>query len=364
MSIRLAVLYGGRSSEHEVSRRSAASILAHLDREAYQVTEVLIGRDGQWQVDREPVTLPAALAVLAAQDVVFPALHGPYGEDGSVQSMLEWLGVRYVGNGVFAGAAGMDKAVTKKLLSAAGLRVAAGVTLGPGEFLSRADQRRLGLPVFVKPARAGSSIGVSRVDEWWQLPTALLLARGADPKVLVERAVPGREVDVAVLEHPDGRIEAGPPLEITVPPTSAFFDYSAKYDGGAVFQIPAELDPATTRLVQDRAIRAFHALGCRGLLRVDLFLPDPGPAQGSATGDGADGGDQNGNGPNGNGGGAGGDGDGWVGDPAEPVVNEVNTFPGFTSASQFPRIWAQAGIAFPDLLDILIAGARGTVPAS
>ncbi|WP_233564877.1 D-alanine--D-alanine ligase family protein [Micromonospora musae] len=371
MSIRLAVLYGGRSSEHEVSRRSAASILAHLDREAYQVTEVLIGRDGQWQVDGEPVTLPAALAVLAAQDVVFPALHGPYGEDGSVQSMLEWLGVRYVGNGVFAGAAGMDKAVTKKLLSAAGLRVAAGVTLGPGEFLSRADQRRLGLPVFVKPARAGSSIGVSRVDEWWQLPTALLLARGADPKVLVERAVPGREVDVAVLEHPDGRIEAGPPLEITVPPTSAFFDYSAKYDGGAVFQIPAELDPATTRLVQDRAIRAFHALGCRGLLRVDLFLPEPGPAQGPTTGDGADGGDQNGSDvsadgddPNGNGGGADGDGDGWVGDPAEPVVNEVNTFPGFTSASQFPRIWAQAGIAFPDLLDILIAGARGTVPAS
>ncbi|WP_243709665.1 D-alanine--D-alanine ligase family protein [Micromonospora sp. 15K316] len=359
MSVRLAVLYGGRSSEHEISRRSAASILAHLDREAYHVTAVLIGRDGQWQVDGEPATLPAALAVLAAQDVVFPALHGPYGEDGTVQSMLEWLDVPYVGNGVFAGAAGMDKAVTKKLLGAEGLRVAAGVTLGPGEFLSQADQRRLGLPVFVKPARAGSSIGVSRVDEWWQLPAALLLARDADPKVLVERAVRGREVDVAVLQHPDGRIEAGPPLEITVPPTSAFFDHPAKYDGGAVFQIPAELDAGTTRLVQDRAIRAFHALGCRGLLRVDLFLPEPEPepAGRPASGGGPDGSGSDGSGSDG----GGPDGGGWGGDPGEPVINEVNTFPGFTSASQFPQIWARAGIAFPDLLDILIAGARSTV---
>ncbi|MEW2380529.1 D-alanine--D-alanine ligase family protein [Micromonospora sp. NPDC047707] len=352
MSIRLAVLYGGRSSEHEVSRRSAASILAHLDRDAYLVTEILIGRDGRWQVDGEPATLPAALGVLAAQDVVFPALHGPYGEDGTVQSMLEWLDVRYVGNGVFASAAGMDKAVTKKLISAEGLRVADGITLGPGEFPSRADQRRLGLPVFVKPARAGSSIGVSRVDEWWQLPAALLLAHDADAKVLVERAVPGREVDVAVLQYPDGRVEAGPPLEITVPPTSAFFDYAAKYDGGAVFQIPAALDPATTRLVQDRAVRAFHALGCRGLLRVDLFLPEPRPGLDTAPAE-----DTDGEGRNGEGRGGG----GWDGDPGEPVVNEVNTFPGFTSASQFPRIWARAGISFPDLLDILIAGARSTV---
>ncbi|MFF4874856.1 MULTISPECIES: D-alanine--D-alanine ligase family protein [unclassified Micromonospora] len=318
MTTRLAVLYGGQSGEHEVSRRSAASILAGLDRDRYQVTEVLIDRDGGWHVDGRPTPLPQALRVLRAQDVVFPALHGPYGEDGTVASLLGWLGVPYVGNGVFASAAGMDKGVTKRLLNAEGLRVSPGVTLRPGEELSPADRRRLGLPVFVKPARAGSSLGVVRVTDWAELPAALEQAREVDPKVLVEQGARGREIDVAVLQHPDGRVQAGPPLEIRVSGTG-FFDYDAKYDGGAVFQIPAPLDPATTEVLQDRAIRAFHALDCRGLLRVDFFLP----AEGSA----------------------------------EPIVNEVNTFPGFTTASQFPQIWQQAGIGFADLLDILISGA-------
>ncbi|WP_329108251.1 D-alanine--D-alanine ligase [Micromonospora sp. NBC_01699] len=316
-NIRLAVLFGGRSGEHEVSRRSAESILAYLDRAAYDVTEVLIERDGRWRVDGEPVTIGAALRALRGQDVVFPALHGPYGEDGTVQSMLEWLGVAYVGNGVFASAAGMDKTITKRLLAADGLRVADGVTLGAGEELSAADRERLGLPVFVKPARAGSSLGVSRVDRWERLPTALEWARNSDARVLVEAAVRGREIDIAVLEHPDGRVEAGPPLEISVA-SAAFFDYDAKYDGGAVFHIPAALDPATTRLLQDRAVRAFRTLDCRGLLRVDFFLPHTGE---------------------------------------EPVVNEVNTFPGFTAASQYPQIWQRVGISFTALLDILVAGA-------
>ncbi|MEV4630184.1 D-alanine--D-alanine ligase family protein [Micromonospora sp. NPDC049523] len=316
-NIRLAVLFGGRSGEHDVSRRSAESILAHLDRDAYDVTEVLIERDGRWRVDGEPVTFSTALKVLGAHDVVFPALHGPYGEDGTVQSMLEWLGVAYVGNGVFASAAGMDKQVTKRLLAADGLRVADGVTLRPGEELSEADRERLGLPVFVKPARAGSSIGVSKVERWEQLPAALELARESDSRVLVEAAVRGREIDVAVLEHPDGRIEAGPPLEISVA-SAAFFDYDAKYDGGAVFHIPAALDPDSTRMLQDRAVQAFRTLGCRGLLRVDFFLPHTGQ---------------------------------------EPVVNEVNTFPGFTAASQYPQIWQRSGISYTALLDILVAGA-------
>ncbi|GIF73621.1 D-alanine--D-alanine ligase family protein [Asanoa siamensis] len=314
--MKIAVLFGGRSGEHEVSRNSAASIIANLG-DAYTVTEVLIGRDGQWHVDQVPVSFGAALDVLAAQDVVFPALHGPYGEDGTVQAVLEWLNVPYVGNGVLASAAGMDKAVTKTLLAADGLRVAGGVTLRAGAHLEPNNQERLNLPVFVKPARAGSSLGVSRVTEWWQLPKALALARMFDDKVLVEPAVIGREVDVAVLEHPDGRVEAGPPLEITVT-GAGFFDYDAKYAGGARFQIPADLPPATTAILRDRAIRAFHALGCRGLIRVDFFLPE------------VDG---------------------------EPVVNEVNTFPGFTSASQYPQIWQRAGISYPELLDILIAGA-------
>ncbi|MEU0548486.1 D-alanine--D-alanine ligase family protein [Micromonospora sp. NPDC005979] len=316
MLTRLAVLYGGRSGEHEVSRRSGAAILAGLDRERYQVTEVLIDTDGGWHVDGRPMGLPQALRVLRAQDVVFPALHGPYGEDGTVASLLEWLGVPYVGNGVFASAAGMDKGVTKRLLAAEGLRVSPGVTLRPGETLSPADQQRLGLPVFVKPARAGSSLGVVRVTDWSALPAALAQAREVDPKVLVEQGAQGREIDIAVLQHPDGRVQAGPPLEIRVS-GAGFFDYDAKYDGGAVFQIPAQLDPATTEVLQDRAVRAFEALDCRGLLRVDFFLPHEG---------------------------------------AEPIVNEVNTFPGFTAESQFPQIWQRAGIEFPALLDILVAG--------
>ncbi|MDG4757541.1 D-alanine--D-alanine ligase family protein [Micromonospora sp. WMMD710] len=318
MTTRLAVLYGGQSGEHEVSRQSAASILAALDRDRYQVTEVLIGRDGGWYLDGRPTALPQALRVLRTQDVVFPALHGPYGEDGTVASLLEWLGVPYVGNGVFASAAGMDKGVTKRLLAVEGLRVSPGVTLRPGEDLAPADRRRLQLPVFVKPARAGSSLGVVKVDDWAGITAALEQARQVDPKVLVEQGARGREIDVAVLQYPDGRVQAGPPLEIRVT-GAGFFDYDAKYDGGAVFQIPAPLDAATTEVLQDRAIRAFHALDCRGLLRVDFFLPEHGSR--------------------------------------EPIVNEVNTFPGFTAASQFPQIWQQAGIGFAALLDILIAGA-------
>jgi D-alanine-D-alanine ligase len=318
MRTRLAILFGGRSGEHEVSRRSAESILAHLDHAAYDVTEVLIGRDGGWTVNDTTLTLSAALAVLSRQDVVFPALHGPYGEDGTVQSMLEWLGVAYVGNGVFASAAGMDKAITKRLLTAEGLRVADEVSLRPGEELSLADRDRLGLPVFVKPSRGGSSLGVSKVDDWSQLPAAIALARESDSRTLVERGIHGREIDVAVLQFPDGRIEAGPPLEINLS-NAAFFDYEAKYEGGAVFDIPAKLDPDTTGLLQDRAVQAFRALDCRGLLRVDFFLPHG---------------------------------------EAEPFLNEVNTFPGFTAASQYPQIWRHAGIEFPALLDILIEGAR------
>ncbi|MFU8873161.1 D-alanine--D-alanine ligase family protein [Micromonospora sp. SL4-19] len=322
--MRIALLYGGQSGEHDVSLRSAASIIDHLDPQAYKITEILIGRDGQWHVDGQAVSLPTALGVIREHDLAFPALHGPYGEDGRVQAMLEWVGVPYIGNGVFASAAGMDKAVTKKLLAADGLRVAPGVTIdgaSPDPLV-----RGLGLPLFVKPARAGSSLGVSKVDDLSDLPAALSAARAFDHKILVESAVIGREVDVAVLQHPDGQVEAGPPLEISVP--SGFFDFAAKYEGGAAFEIPAQLDPAVTAVVQDRAIRAFHALGCRALLRVDFFLPSPGHPS-----------------------------PGWFGDPDEPVINEVNTFPGMTAESQLPQIWRQAGLEFPALLDILIAGA-------
>jgi D-alanine-D-alanine ligase len=314
---KVAVVYGGRSGEHDVSCSSAASIINHLS--AYDVTPVLIGRSGDWHVDGAAVGMGGALSVLFTMDVVFPALHGPYGEDGTIQSVLELVGVPYVGNGVLASAAGMDKEFTKKLLAAEGLRVADGVVLRSGQSeVTPFDRSRLGLPVFVKPARAGSSLGVSRVDDWRDLDAALALARGADGKVLVEAAVGGREVDVAVLQYADGTIEAGPPLEIRVEQNRSFFDYEAKYEPGHVdFDIPARLDHATLALLQMRALQAFTALGCRGLLRVDFFVPPSG----------------------------------------EPIVNEVNTFPGFTAASQYPQMWKAAGMPFERLLDILISTA-------
>ncbi len=322
--ISIAVVFGGRSSEHEVSCHSAQSVLAHLDPDRYDVLPVRIDPDGRWSVgDRQTPdgvvdSIVAALPILRHVDLVFPVLHGLYGEDGTLQALLEHANIPYLGNGVFAGAVGMDKEFTKRLLVAEGLTVADGVLLLPQtDTLSPQQREWLGLPVFVKPARAGSSVGVSKVDEWADLPAAVAQARKLDSRVLVEAAVVGREIDVAVLEHPDGRIEAGPPLEIRVNEGHRFFDYEAKYHGGgAVFDIPALLDPATTALIQEHAVRAFRALDCAGLLRVDFFLRD-----------------------------------------GVPVVNEVNTFPGFTAESQYPRIWQRAGLEFPALLDVLIATA-------
>ena len=336
--IRIAVVFGGRSGEHDVSCKSAASILANLDPGRYEALAVHITPEGEWILgEPAPGAAPATTAALGPSsrtvvtgmgeamramreaDVVFPALHGPYGEDGTIQSMLEFEGIPYVGSGVLASAAGMDKDVTKKLLTAAGLRVAGGVMLrGDRSTISEADKQRLGLPVYVKPSRAGSSLGVSRVESWDQLDAALAVARAQDPKVVVEEAVAGREIDLGLLEYPDGRVEAGPALEIVVGADHEFFDFAAKYgDTTEVFKIPAPLEDKVRLDLEDRAKRAFHALGCRGLLRVDFFVPETG----------------------------------------DPVLNEVNTFPGFTSMSQYPRMWAAANLPYPALLDIMIATA-------
>ncbi|MFJ6216409.1 D-alanine--D-alanine ligase family protein [Streptomyces sp. NPDC092296] len=340
--IEVAVLFGGRSGEHDVSCASAASVVSNLDRSRYAVRPIRITTGGEWVAG--PTDLPAgvygvadlvqltpaagapawqslsdAAPALGGADVVLPALHGPYGEDGTVQGLLEMLDVPYVGNGVLASAAAMDKDVTKRLLAAAGLPVAASVLLGPGEdSLPAAERERLGLPVFVKPVRAGSSLGVSRVDDWAQLDAAIATARESDSKVLVEEAVVGREVDIAVLEHPDGRLEAGPPLEIRVGGGQAFFDYEAKYqDSSTRFDIPARLDERIAATVQRMALTAFETLGCEGLIRVDFFL------RGGTV----------------------------------PVLNEVNTFPGFTAHSQYPQIWEAAGLSYPALLDVLVSTA-------
>lgn len=345
---RIAVVFGGRSGEHDVSCASAVSILSHLDRKRYEVVPVRITRTGTWVVgadsdepaeldgDRllaltpepsgaeavDPRTggLGAAITALKDVDVVFPALHGPYGEDGTVQGMLELLGVPYVGNGVLASAAAMDKEATKALLRAADLPVARDVVLrGKDDVVTPEDRERLGLPAFVKPARSGSSLGVTRLDDWSGLQEAVEAAREFDSKVLVEEGVVGREVDLAVLELPNGELVVGPPLEISVAEKASFFDYEAKYGGGAVFDIPAELPVDIQARLRELALGVFEAIDCSGLVRVDFFLRGG----------------------------------------TEPVVNEVNTFPGFTSHSQYPQIWRAAGLDYPALLDRLIETALG-----
>lgn len=358
--LRVAVVFGGRSSEHAISCVSAGSVLTHLDRTRFDVIPVGISSEGAWVLGSgEPAelairerTLPAvdgsgaALTlpgdptrkelvhiageapgeVLSGVDVVFPMLHGAFGEDGTIQGLLELADLPYVGSGVLASAAGMDKDFARKVLRADGLPVTDTVVLRGADATLTADQRdRLGLPVFVKPARAGSSMGIAKVASWSALPAALAAARAVDPKVLVEAAVIGREVECGVLEFPDGRIEASLPAEIRMVAenSAGWYDFAAKYlDDACEFDIPAKLDDDITAELQEMAVAAFRSLDCQGLARVDFFVgPD-----GSLT------------------------------------VNEINTMPGFTPISMFPRMWSVTGVEYPALLSILIdtAIARGT----
>ena len=353
--IRVAVVFGGRSGEHAVSCISAAGVLGNIDKDLFDVTAIGITPQGSWlrmdaaaipaAVGRElpmvstgsavamtadptasaMVSLdPAAAGSPVDADVVFPVLHGPYGEDGTVQGLLELAGMPYVGAGVLASAAAMDKEFTKKLLAADGLPVGDWAVLRPGvPTLAESDRTRLGLPVFVKPARAGSSLGVSRVDGWADLDRAIDYARQTDPKVLVEAAVLGREIECGVLEFPDGRVEASPTAEIHVGGAHAFYDFDAKYldSAAATFDIPAVLPGDVTARIKDLSRRAFAALDAQGLARVDFFVRRDG----------------------------------------EVVINEVNTLPGFTPISMYPRMWAAGGLSYRNLITVLIrtALARG-----
>jgi D-alanine-D-alanine ligase len=356
---RLAVVFGGRSTEHAISCVSALGVLAAVDRDRYDVVPVGITAEGRWVVlpddpaalaaaegrelpevrpDAGPgVILPpdpngAALVALSGGagqlgaaaagpgdldvDVVFPLLHGPYGEDGTIQGLLEMAGLPYVGSGVFASAAAMDKQHMKTLLAAAGLPVGPYAVLRAGETLSEADKERLGLPVFVKPARGGSSIGISKVDAWADLDTALKTARQSDPKVLVEAAIAGREIECGVLDRLGGGApETSAPAEIVIDSTAGFYDFEAKYASGATrLDVPADLPERTAALVRSTAAAAFQALDCAGLARVDVFLTPAG----------------------------------------EVILNEVNTMPGFTPSSLFPRMWAASGLGYPALVDRLL----------
>ncbi|MGH3497215.1 MAG: D-alanine--D-alanine ligase family protein [Nocardioidaceae bacterium] len=355
---RVAVVFGGRSSEHGVSCLTASQVIAAIDRDRYDVVPVGISRDGRWVLEscdagryaisggELPTVDPSRAGVALAQshgtrelmvqdqgdiprtlgevDVVFPLLHGPWGEDGTLQGLLEMSGVRYVGAGVLASAVGMDKHMMKIVLAAAGLPMVPYVVVARREWerdkpAVRESVASLGWPVFVKPARAGSSLGVTRVDGPQDLDAAIETARALDPKVIVEAAAAdARELECGVLEAVDGSSpEASVVGEIRVDTSRGhrFYDFEAKYlDGGGELDVPANVDGATAEQVRSWAVRAFQAIGCEGLARVDFFLLRDGRL----------------------------------------LVNEINTMPGFTPTSMYPRLWDAAGLDYRALVDRLI----------
>jgi len=354
---RIAVVFGGASSEHAVSCLTAAGVVGVLDRDRYDVVGIGITRSGRWiVVDPDAIAnfavtdgrLPelsedaqdavlmrgsagselavrqaSALQALGPVDVAIALLHGPFGEDGTIQGLFEMMGTRYVGAGVLASAVGMDKQFMKLVLSAAGLPVGPFVAITPAEWARDKVAcleavAALTFPVFVKPARGGSSMGISKVDTPADLGAAIDLAQQHDPKIIVEQGFVGaRELECGVLADLGG----GPPLaselaEIRVQTASGFYDFDAKYlpEEQVVLDVPAYVDDDLAGEVKHLAVRAFEAIGCEGLARVDVFVTDKGTV----------------------------------------VVNEINTMPGFTAHSMFPRMWAATGVPYPELIDHLI----------
>jgi D-alanine-D-alanine ligase len=336
--LRVGVIYGGRSGEHEVSVASAASIFRHLDRTRYEAVPIRIEKDGRWTLGAkapqaisaaevleqtrtealQPVE-PSAAVKATGLDVVFPVLHGPYGEDGTVQGLLELANVPYVGAGVLGSALGMDKAVMKRLFAAQGLPIVRHEVVLRREWeddpaaVGHRVARTLPYPVFVKPANLGSSVGISKVKSDAELAGAMELALAYDRKLVIEVAVPdAREIECAVLGNDEP--QASIPGEII--PSREFYDYAAKYlHGGSKEVIPAPLTDAQVREVQRLSIEAFRALECTGMARVDFLVE-------RHTG--------------------------------TIYVNELNTIPGFTANSMYPKMWEVSGLPYPALLDRLI----------
>ncbi|MEV5325440.1 D-alanine--D-alanine ligase family protein [Nonomuraea sp. NPDC052634] len=350
---RVAVVFGGRNSEHAVSLMGAGSVLEAIDRTKYEVIPIGIAQDGRWVLAAShqrfaiesgelPVvdTSGAALALpsggggslvaydqgsipveLGTVDVVFPVMHGPFAEDGTIQGLLEMAGVRYVGSGVLASAVGMDKAYMKTVMAAAGLPIGRYVVVRDRDWrLNREavlkEAEELGYPVFVKPARAGSSQGISKAHDRAELEEAVEFAREHDPKVLIEAAIAGREIECAVLQSlGDERAAASLPGEVKVEGGQEFFDFEAKYYPDQMsLTVPADIPPETTEELRAMAVRAFEALDCEGLARVDFFYTPDGKL----------------------------------------IFNEINTMPGFTSLSVAPQLWAASGLSYPELVDRLI----------
>ncbi|MCD9144113.1 D-alanine--D-alanine ligase family protein [Streptomyces albireticuli] len=360
---RVAVVFGGRSSEHAISVVTAGAVLAAIDRTKYDVLPIGITTDGRWALtaddpermaiaDRalpnveqlaqspdgtvvlpvdpssrevvysEPGAVPKALGEV---DVVFPVLHGPYGEDGTLQGLLELSGIPYVGAGVLASAVGQDKEYMKRVFVSFGLPVGPYEVIRPREWQAdpAAARKKIvdfagehGWPLFVKPARGGSSMGITKVDDLSGLDDAVAEARRHDPKVIVESLLRGREIECGVLEFEDGP-RASVPAEI--PPVTAhdFYDFEAKYIDSAAGIVPAPLTPEETAEVQELAVKAFDATSCEGLVRADFFLTEDG----------------------------------------EFVINEINTMPGFTPISMYPRMWQESGVSYPELIDTLVQAA-------
>lgn len=350
----VALLFGGRSSEHAISCATAGGVLSAIDRDRFTVIPIGITRDGSWVLEVDdparfglnPDALPEVhdngtrvqlpenvlsreftvrdadgnVTSLGAVDIAFPILHGPYGEDGTIQGMLELVGIPYVGNGVLASALGMDKNFTKTVLEAAGVDVVPWETVTQAQWARDADACRtraehIGLPAFVKPARGGSSVGVSRIDHWDELDAALAVALAEDTTVLIEQAMEGREIECGVL---GGR--AGGPARVSLPGEvivsgGGFYDFAAKYldAPGVDLVCPTALAQGELWTLQRMAVRAFEAIGGAGLARVDFFFTSTGF-----------------------------------------VVNEINTMPGFTPISMFPKCWEASGVSYSELITELI----------
>ncbi|GHG37073.1 MULTISPECIES: D-alanine--D-alanine ligase family protein [Streptomyces] len=360
---RVAVVFGGRSSEHAISVVTAGAVLKAIDRTKYDVLPIGITREGRWALTadapermaiaerslpdvaqlaesetggvvlpvdpasrevvlHEPGSLPQALGEV---DVVFPMLHGPYGEDGTLQGLLELSGIPYVGAGVLASAVGQDKEYMKRVFVSYGLPVGPYEVIRPREWdRNPAEARKKivefaadhGWPLFVKPARGGSSVGITKVDDLSGLDDAVEEARRYDPKIIVEALLRGREIECGVLEFEDGP-RASVPAEIPPVTDHDFYDFEAKYIDSASGLVPAPIGDEATAEVQRLAVAAYEAVSCEGLVRADFFLTEDG----------------------------------------EFVINEINTMPGFTPISMYPRMWQESGVSYPELVDRLIQAA-------
>jgi D-alanine-D-alanine ligase len=308
--MRIAVLGGGRSSEHDVSLRSAEAVARGLEEGGHEVSRVTISRQGAWSCESTPVELAPGHGLLGA-DAAFPALHGPFGEDGSVQGLLEWLDLPYVGSDVLSSAICMDKLTLKRLFAQAGIPQVEFVAAGESGWRERCEA--MGAPLWVKPSRLGSSVGISRVEGVGsELDEAVDLARRHDPRVIVEANASGREVECSLLGNEDA--EASQPGEVVA--NGDWYDYETKYrDGGMELLVPASIGDEQLARVRDLAVRAFQLGGCSGLARCDFFV-EP---------------------------------DGTV------LVNEINTMPGFTETSVYAKLWEASGLDYPGLCDRLVA---------